>query len=118
MVERRIVRDVLIAKASGYLACSMSSSAILTTINLIASSKIFVPADMIDEDIYARSRFLTRHEHDALYGLFAENSNNEIASKLSLSEMTITHHLKSLRSKLNARNRTYAICRAIELGIK
>jgi DNA-binding NarL/FixJ family response regulator len=41
----------------------------------------------------------------------------EIARKLRLSELTIKHHLKSLRSKLGARNRTHAVCRAIELGI-
>ena len=117
MVKRRIVRDMLIAKASGYLTYSMSSGAILNAIKLIASGEIFVPADMIDEDIYANSRFLTRCEHDVLSGLFAGSSNKEIARKLNLSEVTIKHHLKSLQSKLNARNRTHAVCRAIELGI-
>ena len=34
-----------------------------------------------------------------------------------LSEVTIKHHLKSLRAKLGARNRTHAVCRAVELGI-
>ena len=38
-------------------------------------------------------------------------------TRLSLSEVTIKHHLKSLRSKLGARNRTHAVCRAVELGI-
>ena len=117
MVKRRIVRDMLIAKASGYLTYSMSSGAILNAIKLIASGEIFVPADMIDEDIYAHSWFLTGREHDVLSGLFAGSSNKEIARKLNLSEVTIKHHLKSLRSKLNARNRTHAVCRAIELGI-
>ncbi|MDA9959888.1 LuxR C-terminal-related transcriptional regulator, partial [Alphaproteobacteria bacterium] len=41
----------------------------------------------------------------------------EIARSLNLSEVTIKHHLKSLRSKLGAKNRTHAVCRAIELGI-
>ena len=44
-------------------------------------------------------------------------SNKEIARIHNLSEVTIKHHLKSLRSKLGARNRTHAVCRAIELGI-
>jgi hypothetical protein len=44
-------------------------------------------------------------------------SNKEIAREHGLSEVTIKHHLKSLRSKLGARNRTHAVCRAIELGI-
>jgi DNA-binding NarL/FixJ family response regulator len=40
-----------------------------------------------------------------------------MARNLNLSEVIIKHHLKSLRSKLGARSRTHAVCRAIELGI-
>lgn len=31
--------------------------------------------------------------------------------------VTVKNHLKSLRGKLGAKNRTHAVCRAIELGI-
>jgi len=31
--------------------------------------------------------------------------------------VTVKHHLKSLRVKLGAKNRTHAVCRAIELGL-
>ena len=63
------------------------------------------------------NQFLTGREHDVLSGLLAGSSNKEIARNLNLSEVTIKHHLKSLRSKLGARNRTHAVSRAIELGI-
>ena len=116
-VKRRIIRDMLVAKVAGYLTYSMSSAAILNAIKLIASGEIFVPADMMDDDIYAHSQFLTRREHDVLSGLLAGRSNKEMARNLNLSEVTIKHHLKSLRSKLGAPNRTHAVCRAIELGI-
>ena len=52
-----------------------------------------------------------------MHGLLAGHSNKEIARAHGLSEVTIKHHLKSLRAKLGARNRTHAVCRAIELGI-
>ena len=39
------------------------------------------------------------------------------ARKHGLTEVTVKHHLKSLRGKLGAKNRTHAVCRAIELGI-
>jgi DNA-binding NarL/FixJ family response regulator len=52
-----------------------------------------------------------------LSGLLAGISNKEIARNLNLSEVTIKHYLKSLRSKLGARNLKRAVCRAIELGI-
>jgi len=80
--------------------------------------EIFVPADILaDEDMMVGKRHLTGREHDVLSGLLAGSSNKEIARSLNLSEVTIKHHLKSLRSKLGAKNRTHAVCRAIELGI-
>ena len=70
-----------------------------------------------DDALQSNNQFLTGGEHDVLSGLLTESSNKEIARNLSLSEVTIKHHLKSLRSKLGARNLTHAVCRAIELGI-
>ena len=67
--------------------------------------------------LQSNNPFLTGREHDVLSGLLAGSFNKEITRNLSLSEVTIKHHLKSLRSKLGARNRTHAVCRAIELGI-
>ena len=76
-----------------------------------------LPADMIADDaLQSNNQFLTGREHDVLSGLLTESSNKEIARNLSLSEVTIKHHLKSLRSKLGARNLTHAVCRAIKLG--
>ena len=74
-------------------------------------------AKLADENIMVGKGNLTGREHDVLSGLLAGSSNKEIARSLNLSEVTIKHHLKSLRSKLGAKNRTHAVCRAIELGI-
>ncbi|MFZ9134718.1 MAG: response regulator transcription factor [Candidatus Puniceispirillaceae bacterium] len=96
----------------------MSAAATLSAIKLIANGETFVPVDILaDEDVLAGNRYLTGREHDVLSGLLAGSSNKEIARSLNLSEVTIKHHLKSLRSKLGAKNRTHAVCRAIELGI-
>ena len=69
-----------------------------------------------DDARQSNKQFLTGREHDVLSGLLTESSNKEIARNLSLSEVTIKHHLKSLQSKLGARNLTHAVCRAIKLG--
>ncbi len=50
-------------------------------------------------------------EHNVLSGLRPGLSNKDIADNLSLSEITVKHHIKSLRGKLGARNRVYAVCR-------
>ena len=70
-----------------------------------------------DDARQSNNQFLTGRERDVLSGLLAGSSDKEIARNLSLSEVTIKHHLKSLRSKLGARERTHAVCRAIKLGI-
>ena len=104
-------------KSSGVSDLFNGSATILNAIKLIASGEIFVLAHMMGDDIYAHSQFLTRREHDVLSGLLAGPSNKEMARDLNFSELTIKHHLKSLRSKLGARNRAHAVCRVIELGI-
>ena len=72
---------------------------------------------LADENMMVGKGHLTGREHDVLSGLLAGSSNKEIARSLNLSEVTIKRHLKSLRSKLGAKNRTNAVYRAIELGI-
>ena len=115
----QLTRDLLLAGAAGYLPYSMSADALVGAIKLIAAGEIFVPVDMMNASSEeARDRLLTKREREVLTGLLAGQSNREIAHHLSLSEVTIKHHLKSLRSKLGAKNRTHAVCRAIELGLR
>ena len=77
-----------------------------------------MPPDLINHEANLRDvSMLTVREQEVLQGLMVGRSNKEIATQLNLSEVTIKHHLKGLRSKLGARNRTHAVCRAIELGI-
>ena len=79
-----------------------------------------MPVEMMSMDDPVNRRqnsTLTGRERDVLNGLLTGLSNKEIAREHGLSEVAIKHHLKSLRSKLGARNRTHAVCRAIELGI-
>ena len=71
-----------------------------------------------DDALQSNNQFLTGRKDDGLSGLLVGSSNTEIARNLNLSEVTIKHHLKSLRSKLGARNRIHAVRRAIELGIR
>ena len=92
----------------------------LAALRVLAAGEIYVPVEMMARDDTGpqqSSNYLTGRERDVLNGLLAGQSNKEIARVHGLSEVTIKHHLKSLRSKLGARNRTHAVCRAIELGI-
>ena len=114
------IRDFLTAGATGYLTYSLSAQALLAGLRMINVGEIFVPIDVLaqeDQITQTGRHWLTGRERDVLNGLLAGHSNKEIARAHGLREVTIKHHLKSLRAKLGARNRTHAVCRAIELGI-
>ena len=114
------IRDFLTVGAAGYLTYSLSAQALLAGLRMINVGEVYVPADVLaqEEKVTRTGRhWLTGRERDVLNGLLSGQSNKEIARTHGLSEVTIKHHLKSLRSKLGARNRTHAVCRAIELGI-
>ena len=94
-------------------------AALVSALRLIADGESSIPATLATELAHrADQPRLTRREHDMLSGLRAGLSNKEIADKLQLSEVTVKHHVKSLRGKLGARNRVHAICCAIELQIE
>jgi DNA-binding NarL/FixJ family response regulator len=99
----------------------MASDALLSALRLMASGEVFVPVALTENIQFskpdAKDAFLSRREREVLDGLLAGHSNKQIAERIGLSEVTIKYHLKSLRSKLGARNRTHAALRAIELGI-
>lgn len=114
------VHDMLQRGASGYLPYSLGTASMLAALRVLAAGETYVPVEMMARQEPVRhksSGYLTGRERDVLNGLLAGQSNKEIARVHGLSEVTIKHHLKSLRAKLGARNRTHAVCRAVELGI-
>ena len=114
------MRMVLDAGAVGYIPKNIGIKAFFSAITLMAEGEIFIPAEHgghKSENSFLPNNWLTGREQDMLAGLLSGKSNKEIARSHGLSEVTVKHHLKSLRGKLGARNRTHAVCRAIELGI-
>ena len=114
------IRDMLQRGVAGYLPYSLATASMLAALRVLAAGETYVPVEMLSAPEPAKNRiggYLTGRERDVLNGLLAGQSNKEIAREHGLSEVTIKHHLKSLRSKLGARNRTHAVCRAVELGI-
>jgi two-component system nitrate/nitrite response regulator NarL len=111
-------RDLLLASAAGYLTYSMSVDALVGAIKLIVAGEIFVPVVMMNASIKeAMDRLLTKQEREFLPGLLAGQSNRKIANHLGLSEVTFTHHLNGLSSKLGENKRNLAVRLAIDLGL-
>ena len=120
-LNQKQMRDALRVGAAGFLLYSMASDALLGALRLMASGEIFIPVTDTDNVQFTKSspkeKFLSSREREVLDSLLSGHSNRQIADRIGLSEVTIKYHLKSLRSKLGARNRTHAALRAIELGI-
>jgi two-component system nitrate/nitrite response regulator NarL len=110
------VADLTAAGAAGFLPYSLNPGAFLGALRLLVAGERYIPVDMITATP-PLTIDLTRREHDVLAGLRRGLSNRAIAKSLSLSEVTVKHHIKSLRGKLGARNRLHAVCRANELQI-
>lgn len=111
------VADLVAAGGAGFLPYSLTANAFLGALRLIIAGERYVPVEMAVGGV-GPSIDLTRREHDVLAGLRAGMSNREIAALLVLSEVTVKHHIKSLRGKIGARNRLHAVCRANELQIQ
>ena len=110
---------LIAAGGAGFLPYHMSPDALLGALRILAAGERYLPADMVmRRGVPAGDIILTMREHDVLSGLRSGLSNKEIADNLSLSEVTVKHHIKSLRGKLGARNRVHAVCRANELDIR
>ena len=88
----------------------MSPDALLGALRVLAAGERYLPADIVVRcGVPAGDIILTMREHDVLSGLRSGLSYKEIAYNLSLSEVTVKHHIKSLRGKLGAQNRVYAV---------
>jgi len=111
------IADLTAAGAAGFLPYNLGPEAFLGALRLLSGGERYIPVDMMHATP-PLSIDLTRREHDVLVGLRDGLSNREIAASLLLSEVTVKHHIKSLRGKLGARNRLHAVCRANELRIR
>ena len=109
--------NIMGAGAAAFLPYDMEPDALVTVLRLIIAGESYMPAAMRTRQDRDKQLYLTRREQDMLDGLRAGLSNQEIADYWQLSVVTVKHHIKSLRSKLGARNRVHAVCRAIELQI-
>jgi len=114
-------RNFLNLHLTGYLPYSLSPDALLGALRILAAGETYYPIIFgMNNGVFSGDnlmQLLTGRERDVLVGLLGGHSNKEMARKHDLSEVTIKHHLKSLRGKLGAKNRTHAVCRAIELGL-
>ena len=106
------------AGASGYLLKSMVRTELLETIRTVHRGRKRIPPEIAVEMAgHHADDALTDREIEILRQVASGNANKIVADNLHISEDTVKAHLRSIFSKLDARDRTHAVTIALKRGI-
>lgn len=106
------------AGACGYLLKSMIRTDLLDAIRLVHAGQKFIPREVAAElAAHVTDDPLSSRELEVLRLVASGNSNKLVANQLCISEDTVKARMKSILSKLTARDRTHAVTIAFKRGI-
>ncbi len=115
------VEEALAMGAKGYLPKTMAGKALVRALELMLAGEIYLPSTALRPATGAgasdRHSGLTEREGQVLKQLKEGLANKEIAQRLGINVATVKMHLRSLSKKLEARNRTELVLKAIQLGL-
>lgn len=117
-MQEEDVRRVFDAGVLGYLAKDKSSDELLRAIREVGAGRQYMQPEI--SLLLAKSEWsqhLSERELEILKHIARGKANKEIGEALNLSENTIKNHVKSILSKLNAKDRTHAVTEALKRGI-
>ncbi|HZD79066.1 MAG TPA: response regulator transcription factor [Actinomycetota bacterium] len=129
--DAEVVAQAIRAGASGYLTKDCSIEEVTDAIRLAASGETVLSPDlaatMLNEvrklaqeearEEPARQEIITKREEEVLQAIADGLSPAEVAKQLYISQKTVKNHLASIYQKLDARDRTQAVVRAVRMGI-
>jgi DNA-binding NarL/FixJ family response regulator len=105
------------AGATGYLLKSMLRKQLLDTIRVVHRGGKSIPPEISSEiAAYAADVALSEREIEVLKLVAEGFSNKRVAAELAVSEDTVKNHMKTILSKLDAKDRTHAVTIAIRRG--
>ena len=106
------------AGAHAYILKGNVRKDLLDTIRAVRAGKKLIHSEVAAElASHAADDALSAREIEVLSLIAAGNSNKLIADQLEISEDTVKGHVKSILSKLGARDRTHAVTVALKRGI-
>ncbi|HJS30513.1 MAG TPA: response regulator transcription factor [Alphaproteobacteria bacterium] len=118
--------------ANGFISKTMVGAALVNALKLVLDGELFIPAESCFGE-YGQSGAprhapasrgnnaigqLTPRQRAVLAELVEGYSNKEIAKRLDIEEITVKVHLQRIYKRLAVANRTQAVRRAMELGVK
>ena len=122
-----VVASAIRAGAVGYLVKSCSTGEIAEAVRLAASPDASLSprlaASMLqevrrwDQPVVDEDRLITKREEEVLQLIADGCSTPEVAAAMYISQKTVKNHLASIYQKLDARDRTQAVLRAVRMGI-
>ncbi len=120
------IKSMLQQGVSGYILKNVKRSVLIGAIEHIYNGGEFLDPlvkERLKEEMEvvkkqaAYGSVLTRREKDVLKLIAENNTSKEIAEKLHLSKRTIDHHRESILSKMEVKNVSALVKKAIELGL-
>jgi len=115
------------AGATGYLVKDCSTSEVVHTVRQAAAGEttlspglataMLAEAHAADEEPAPAEPVISKREEEVLQLIAEGASTTEVASKLFISVKTVKNHLASVYQKLDSRDRTQAVLRAVRMGI-
>ena len=122
--EIDLIRQSLKAGAVGYLIKDATFDEVLNALKLVCNSDViispeFAHALLLEAECQqvVQPSVLSEREMEVLQLLAEGNSTPEIADTLFISQKTVKNHLASIYEKIDARDRTHAVIRAVKIGI-
>ena len=112
------VQRVLKAGARGYLLKSMHPQPMLDAMRQVHAGTKYVPAEIAAGFAeHFGDEMLSEREVEVLEQVAVGRRNREIGAKLFIAEETVKAHMKHIKEKLNAKDRTQSVTIAVRRGI-
>lgn len=119
--DGRTIREAINAGAVGYVDKSSSIDQVVSLMNQILGGDVTLSPTVADAMLKvveeAPDHELSDRELEVLREVATGCSTPEVAERLFISQKTVKNHLASIYAKLDARDRTEAVIKAIRMGV-
>lgn len=124
--DKGVLDRALRAGAVGYLVKDCTMEEVVRTVRQAAAGETDLSPElagtMLAEAVQPApgggpDAVITKREEEVLQLIAEGLSTNEVAARLYISVKTVKNHLASVYSKLDSRDRTQAVVRAVRMGI-
>jgi DNA-binding NarL/FixJ family response regulator len=123
-VEIELVRQALKAGAVGYITKDATFDQVMRSLDMACNGDVIISPEfaqaLLQESeavVLSSTSVLSERELEVLRLLADGQSTPEIAQAMFISQKTVKNHLASIYEKIDARDRTQAVVRAVKMGI-